>query len=202
MSEKRRMRDLFLRLSRRSDGASAIEFALVSMPVIVMIMGILEVAVILFVNVIMEGAIRDSARFGITGYTTGGKSRETIIREIIDDRTLGFVDMTKVDIQTIVYPDFDSIGPETYADANGNGQYDGGETFFDINGNGVWDANPGTTSAGGAGAVVVYKVSYDWPLLTGLLAPVLGHDGLFSLSVSTAVRNEPFPSPPPPPSGG
>ncbi len=173
-----------------------VEFALVSVPVIIMILGTLEVAIILFVNVVMEGAIRDAARFGITGYTTGGKSRETVIREIIDDRTLGFVDMSKVLITTIVYPDFDSIGPEKYIDANGNGQYDGGETFFDVNGNGAWDANPGESSAGGAGAVVVYKVSYDWPLLTGLLAPLIGHDGLISLSVSTAVRNEPFPTPP------
>jgi Flp pilus assembly protein TadG len=201
MSEKRRMRDLFARLYRRTDGASAMEFAFVSIPVVTMIMGILEVATIMFVNVVMEGAIRDAARFGITGYTTGGKSRETLIREIIDDRTLGFVDMTKVVITTIVYPGFDSVGPEPLADANGNGQHDTGETFNDVNGNGVWDANPGTSSAGGAGAVVVYKVSYDWPLLTGLLAPLLGHDGLMSLSVSTAVRNEPFPTPPPP-SGG
>lgn len=199
MGEKRRMRDLFARICRRSDGASAIEFALVSIPVITMIIGILEVAAILFVNVIMEGAIRDAARFGITGYTTGGKSREAIIREIIDDRTLGFVDMANVRITTTIYPDFDSIGPETYMDANGNGQYDSGETFYDVNGNGAWDANPGTSGAGGAGAVVVYKVSYDWPLLTGLLAPLIGRNGVIPLSVSTAVRNEPFPTSP---SGG
>lgn len=196
MCEKRRMRELFARLCRRSDGASAIEFALVSIPVITMIVGILEVAAILFVNVIMEGAIRDAARFGITGYTTGGKSREAVIREIIDDRTLGFVDMTKVVITTTVYPGFDSIGPESFIDANGNGQYDSGETFHDVNGNGAWDANPGTSGAGGPGAVVVYKVSYDWPLLTSLLAPLIGHNGVIPLSVSTAVRNEPYPQSP------
>ena len=42
--------------------------------------------------------------------------------------------------------------------------------------------------------MVVYKVKYDWPLLTGLLTPLLGQNGYVTLSVSTAVRNEPFPA--------
>ncbi len=74
-----------------------------------------------------------------------------------------------------------------------NGQIDPGE-YVDINGNNQWDADMGAAGAGGPGAVVVYKVKYDWPLLTGLLTPLLGQNGYVTLSVSTAVRNEPFPA--------
>jgi Flp pilus assembly protein TadG len=193
------MRALFSQLWTRKDGASAIEFALVAMPLAVTLFGIIEVALILFVNVLLEGAVRDSARFGITGYSQGGVSRETTIRHLIKERTVGMVDMTKVTIETLVYQSFSDVGkPEPISnDANGNGRFDPGDTFVDVNGNGEWDEDMGAAGVGGPGAVVVYRVSYNWPLLTGLLAPMLGPAGYVPLVVSTAVRNEPFPNPPP-----
>jgi Flp pilus assembly protein TadG len=195
MSDNGKMRELFSRLWRRSDGASAVEFSLVAMPLILTVIGIMEVAFILFVNVLLEGAIRDSARYGITGYTSGGVDRETMIRQIISERTVGMVEMTNVEIETLVYDSFANIGkPEPFTDeVPTNGTYDAGEPFVDVNGNGTWDADMGAAGAGGPGAVVVYKVKYDWPLLTGLLTPLLGQNGYVTLSVSTAVRNEPFP---------
>jgi Flp pilus assembly protein TadG len=195
MSDNGKMRELFSRLCRRSDGASAVEFCLVAMPLILTLVGIFEVALILFVNVLLEGAIRDSARYGITGYTSGGIDRATMIRQIIQERTVGMVNMANVNIETLVYQSFSDIGkPEPFTDQPPlNGVYDPGETFVDINGNGHWDADMGAAGAGGPGAVVVYKVKYDWPLLTGLLTPLLGQNGYITLSVSTAVRNEPFP---------
>ena len=48
-------------------------------------------------------------------------------------------------------------------------------------------------SLAGVAAQNPYKVKYDWPLLTGLLTPLLGQNGYVTLSVSAAVRNEPFP---------
>ena len=197
MSDNGKMRVLFSRLWRRSEGASAVEFSLVAMPLILTLVGIFEVALILFVNVLLEGAIRNSARYGITGYTAGGTDRETMIREIIRKRTIGMVNMANVSIETLVYQNFSDIGkPEPFTDAGPafNGVYDPGETFVDINGNGQWDPDMGAAGAGGPGAVVVYKVKYDWPLLTGLLTPLLGQNGYVTLSVSTAVRNEPFPA--------
>lgn len=196
MSDNGMMRVLCSRLWHRKDGASAIEFALVAMPLILTIVGIIEVALILFVNVLMEGAVRDAARFGITGYTPAGTDRAAAIREIVRKRTVGLIDMTKVTIETLVYQNFSDIGkPEPFTDqAPFNGRYDAGEPFVDVNGNGKWDADMGAAGVGGPGAVVVYRVSYDWPILTGLMKPLLGDAGVVHLSVSTAARNEPFPS--------
>ena len=196
MSDNGKMRVLFSRLWTRTDGASAAEFALVAMPLIVTLLGIIEVALILFVNVLLEGAVRDSARFGLTGHTEGGLSRTQMIRNLIRERTVGMIDMTKVDIETLVYQSFSDIGrPEPLTnDVNGNGVFDAGDTYADINGNGQWDADMGAAGVGGPGAVVVYRVSYQWPLLTGLLAPMLGPAGYVPIVVSTAARNEPFPT--------
>jgi Flp pilus assembly protein TadG len=196
MSDNGKMRVLFSRLWTRTDGASAIEFSLVAMPLILTLVGIIEVALVLFVNVLLEGAVRDSARYGITGYTEGGVSREQMIRKIVEERTVGMIDMSKVKVDTLVYQTFSDIGkPEPLTnDVNGNGQYDAGDGYADINGNGKWDADMGAAGVGGPGAVVVYRISYKWPLLTGLLTPLLGSNGYVPLSVSTAVRNEPFPN--------
>jgi Flp pilus assembly protein TadG len=195
MSDNGMMRALCSRLWTRKDGASAIEFALVAMPLILTIVGIIEVALILFVDVLMEGAVRDAARFGITGYAPAGTDRATQIREIVRKRTVGLIDMSKVRIETLVYQNFSDIGkPEPFTDqAPFNGRYDAGEPFVDINGNGKWDADMGAAGVGGPGAVVVYRISYDWHVLTGLMQPLMGYAGVIHLTVSTAVRNEPFP---------
>lgn len=197
MSDNGKMRELFLRLWKHRQGASVVEFSMLAMPLILTLVGIIEVALILFVNVLLEGSVRDAARYGITGYTSGGLDRESMIRKVIKDRTAGLVDMNKIRIETLVYQSFSDIGkPEPFVDNSpANGTYDVGESFTDINGNNKWDADMGAVGLGGPGAVVVYRVSYDWPLLTGLLTPLLGSHGYVSLTVSTAVRNEPFPSP-------
>lgn len=196
MSDNGKMRVLFSRLWKRTEGASAVEFTMVAMPLVLTLVGIIEVALILFVNVLLEGSLRDAARYGITGFTTDGLDRTAMIKKIVKDRTAGLIDMNKVRIETLVYQNFSDIGkPEPFTDKSPfNGVYDVGEPFVDVNGNGKWDADMGAAGVGGPGAVVVYRVSYDWPLLTGLLTPLLGSHGYVHLSVSTAVRNEPFPN--------
>lgn len=186
---------IFSRFLRTRDGASTVEFALIAAPFVLIVVGILEVAMILFVNVLLEGGVRDSARFGITGYTPAGTDRISVIREIIRKRTVGLVDMSKVSITTLVYSSFSSIGqPEPFTDSSPfNGVYDPGEAYVDVNGNGQWDADMGVAGAGGPGDVVLYTVSYNWEILTGLFRPLLGSGGVFPLRASVAVRNEPFP---------
>ena len=96
--------------------------------------------------------------------------------------------------QALIYPSFGDIGgPEPFVDsAPANGAYDVGETFTDVNGNGVWDPDMGAAGAGGPGDVVVYRLSYDWSLLTPVLAGVIGEAGRVRLAASVVVRNEPY----------
>ena len=178
------------RLCRCRDGAVSLEFALIALPLTLVLVGFFEFAVVLFLGTALEGASLDAARFGATGADGGGTSREERVREIVERRTLGLLDSEDLIIETLVYDSFADIGePEPFTDANGNGVYDEGESFTDVNGNGQWDADMGAAGLGGPGAVVVYDVRYDWPAITPLMAPLLG---TVRLSTSVPVRNEPF----------
>jgi len=184
----------FRKLRRCRSGSTAVEFAF-AMPVLVAaLVGLLELAMIMFVTTLMEGGLRESARFGITGFMPQGVSREQRILDIVAEHTIGLVDVAQAEMTTLVYPTFDDIGEsEPYTDdAPANGAYDIGEAFVDINGNGQWDADMGASGAGAAGDIVVYTLAYDWPLLTGLLASFIGEDGKIRLAASVAVQNEPF----------
>ncbi len=184
------------RLWRGREGAAAVEFAFVAPVLLLTIVGIMEVAMVLIVSSLIEGGLRDAARFGITGFVPQGMTREAQITSIIGDATVGLVKMSDIDIRTLVYPSFAQVGqPEPYTDTNGNGAYDAGEPYTDINGNGQWDADMGAAGVGGPGDIVLYKVKYELPMMTPLLSSVLGGtDGKVRLSASIAVRNEPYPS--------
>lgn len=186
-------RRLFRRFLRDRRGSPSIEFALASVPLSLAIIGTIEVGMILFATTLMESGLRDAARFGITGATPDTLSRQERIIEIVENRTLGLVDLDAADFEVVVYPAFSDIGRgEPFVDGDGSGAYETGETFVDENGNGVWDADIAAAGAGNAGDVVVYRIQYDWPLFTPLAATVLGTDGAIPLSATVAVRNEPW----------
>ena len=179
------------RLRGREDGSPVAAFAFVAPVLILMVIGTIEFGMIMFVTVLMESGLRDAARYGITGNQFGGMNRMERIVRIINDRTLGLVEISPADIQILVYPDFGQIGQgEDFVD--GNGTYDAGETFTDTNGNGVWDSDIGQSGPGVSGQVVLYRIDYDWDLMTPLAAPLIGQNGKFTLSASIAVRNEPW----------
>lgn len=190
-----RRSSLLSRFLREREGVAAIEFAFVGMLIVTTAIGVVEFAMILFVNSLMEGGLREAARHGLTGFSGGETTREEEVLSIVDRHTQGLVDMTAVELDTLVYPGFADVGqPEPFTDANGNGQYDGdpAEDYTDVNGNGQWDADMGAAGLGGPGDIVRYTLSYDWPLMTGLLGDLIGRDGKMPLSASIVVRNEPF----------
>lgn len=186
---RRRIRAL---IGERS-GATALEFAILAPVLFVAVVGVIELAIVLLIQVLLEGSVREASRFGITGYTPEGVSRDTQIRNVVNQFTIGLLNPSAITIDTKVYPSFDQIGrPEPFTDTNSNGQYDGGEPYTDINGNGSWDADMGVAGTGGAGDVVLYTVSYDWHMITGLMRPLMGTNGVVHLQAAIAVRNEPW----------
>ncbi|MEQ8226541.1 MAG: pilus assembly protein [Rhodospirillales bacterium] len=174
-------------------GSSLVEFGLAAPLVVLMIIGTVEFGMILFVSTLMESALRDAARFGITGQEPEGGTRLEQIIAIVEKRTIGLVDMTDAKVEVKIYPTFGDVGRgESFVDGNGNGAYDAGETFTDENGNGVHDADIGEDGAGDAGAIVAYRMEYAWPLRTPMAGQLIGEDGKFVLRSAVAVRNEPY----------
>ncbi|HAD86231.1 MAG TPA: hypothetical protein DCG48_02615 [Rhodospirillaceae bacterium] len=174
-------------------GSTLIEFAFAAPLVVLMIVGTIEFGMIMFVSTLMESALRDAARFGITGQEPAEGTRLEQIVAIIKHRTIGLVDMADAKVEVLVYPTFGDVGRgEEFVDGNGNGAYDAGETFTDENANGAHDNDVGAAGAGEAGAIVAYRLEYAWPLRTPMAGHLIGHDGKFILKSAIAVRNEPY----------
>lgn len=181
------------RLLRAREGIAALEFAFAFPVVLAAIMGVIEISMMLFVSSLLEGGLRDAARFGITGTPPASGSREQAIIDMVNDRAIGLVHVTAANVTMRVYKCLSNVGqPEPLTnDVNGNGKWDSGDAYTDVNGNGQWDADMAASGAGGSGDVVVYNVRVDWPLLTPFLAPFF-NGGVIPLAASIAVRNEPW----------
>jgi len=50
----------------------------------------------------------------------------------------------------------------------------------------------GVAGSGGPGAVVLYRFTYNWPLLTPLIGNLISESGTVPLQASIVVRNEPW----------
>ena len=183
------------KIVRDSQGTTALEFALVSPIVILLIVGTMEFAMIGFRTTILEGGLREAARFGTTGASmTGTANREEAIINIVNDHANGLFTVTASDLSTLVYPDFSQIGEsETYTDADASGDWNAPEEYTDVNCNGQYDEDMGLTGAGGGSEVVLYTVSMEVDSLTGLIDHLITDDGKIPLSATIAIRNEPFP---------
>jgi hypothetical protein len=181
------------RLRRRDDGSTLLEFAFVAPVLMILLFGGMEVGMIFFADSLLEGGLREASRFGLTGAPPPSGTREDHIVEVVNANGAGVVVIDETNITTLVYPNFTSIGePEPFTDSNGNLVYDASEPFVDINCNSQWDPDMGKSGLGHGGEVVKYSINYELPLLSGLLAPLLGTDGKFPLAASVVVRNEPF----------
>jgi hypothetical protein len=172
-------------------GTAATEFAFLA-PVFVALLGaIMEFSGIIFVQTLLEGSAREASRYGITGFTQEGVSREEQIMQILEHNTHGIIDLDGLQIDTLVYENFGDIGqPEPFTDQNANGVHDTDEPFADVNGNGAWDEDMGAAGLGGPGDVVVYRMSYDWNIMIPFFRIFFGD--AITLKANIAVRNEPF----------
>lgn len=172
-------------------GKAIVEFALIAPVFLAMLGAVMEFSGIMFVQTILEGGAREASRYGITGSQPEGVTREEMILDIIEGNTYGILDMAELDMETLVYESFGSVGqPEPFTDENGNGNYDDGEPYTDVNGSGGWDDDMGAAGLGGPGDVVVYRLSYDWNIMIPLFEPIFGET--VTLQANVAVRNEPF----------
>jgi hypothetical protein len=185
-----------------TEGASAVEFALVFPVAFVLISGAFEFGMLMFNQAAIEGATREAARFGLTGQGTEAERTERI-RDIVDANTYGLVDRDDIIITTEIYDAFgDADAAEPFTDTNTNGTWDSGESYSDLNGNGQWDEDRGVEGVGVGSEIVQYTIEYDWemmilPFVTNLpMFPsgALLDDGVVHFTSKMIIRNEPFPT--------
>ncbi|MCE2926711.1 MAG: pilus assembly protein [Rickettsiales bacterium] len=173
-------------------GASIIEFAIVAPVLMLFLVGFIELGLMYFTSTVLEGATNVSSRVGKTGFAPTGTSREDYIRSEVERLSGGYLTPDMIQIEALSYNAFSAVGqPEpctTFVDPppciNG---------FTDVNGNGQWDADQGSAGPGGMGQIVLYKVSYPWPIFTPLMANIIGgNSGTYTISAIATVKNERF----------
>lgn len=179
-------------LARREEGVTAVEFAMIAPIVVLMIMGIIEFSLIMFTSTVMESATNNTSRLGKTGYTPTSITRQQAIINNIQARTAGLLDPAKIVITTKVYANFNNVGQPEACITPPTPPCPGvpGVNFVDVNGNGVWDTDMGAAGLGNPGDVVVYTVSYPWPIMTPPMRAILG--STFLITARSVVRNEPY----------
>lgn len=177
------------RLWRDRGGAALAEFALVLPVMLLMGMGLCEMAYQAYMQAILTGAVQKAGR---------DSTVESANTTTIDNAVLQAVKNINGNAAFVSgyptrksYASFGYISPESFVDSNGNGLRDAGECFTDVNGNGIWDADPGVSGNGGAGDTVLYTVSITYTRLFPL-GLWLGWGKSATLSASTILKNQPW----------
>ena len=203
-------------LWRRKDGATAVEFALIAPAFIVLLFGIFEFSLLLLAHVTLESSIRQAAREGMTGYNEDC-NRFNRILTILQDGTVGLLDIDASDIELLQYASFEQVGTgDSFTDVDGDGAYDPSVDTFDpgtqdTDGDGIFDADHGVsmvlpgsppTLNDGPLEIILYRVQAEYDPMTPLFfidllggvvgANLLNSDGKIDLDASMPVRNEPW----------
>jgi len=185
-----RKRRVSLSLTRCDSGVTAVEFALLAPVLFLLIMGIIEFAVIMFVSVVLESATNQTSRLGKTGFIAAGLTRQQEIINNVASHTAGLLNPNQITITSEVYANFNDIGQPEPCLTQKCGAGVAGVDYVDVNGNGKWDADMGAAGLGNPGDVVVYTVSYPWHIMTPIVSAVIGKT--LTLSARSVVRNEPY----------
>ncbi len=162
--------------SRR--GATAVEFALLALPLFTLVFAAMQVAIIYFFDQALQSGTQKAARQLLTGSAqTAGLTKAQFKSAVCADLPSQF-DCTSylmVDVQSSSSFSNTNTSALTYSKTTNSN-------------------SPGAYSPGNPGDIVIMRVLYDWPVLGGPLAVGLANqaDG-GHLMVATAVfKNEPY----------
>ncbi len=194
-----RLPPVIRRLRRDQRGATIIEFAIISGPMLLLLMGGLELGYDSYVRSTMQGALNDAARTAAVEFpiiNVPGSTVEEQVENLIEEQVHNVAPNATITVTQKSYFDFSSIGdPEKLmTDHNGNGQFDAadGDCYEDANGNGSYDTDAGKTGNGGADDVVLYTAHVSAPRILPLDGFLPGVGPTIEYSLQTAVRNQPY----------
>lgn len=176
-----RRRSLIGRFVRARRGSTAVEFAMIAFPLMLLLFGVLELAMVFMASATLEDATEGASRRIRTGeFQQGGASSKsdfvTSVCSGMSWLSAGCSSTLHVDVQTFA----------SYADA-ANAKDDA----FKLNPNTATCFSPGNPRD-----IVMVRTFMEWklftPLLSGALANMGGSSGKRLLISTTAFRNEPF----------
>ncbi|WP_380786977.1 TadE/TadG family type IV pilus assembly protein [Sphingomonas sp. R86521] len=175
-------------LRRNQCGATAVEFALILLPMMIVILAFLDFGHTLYVDSMLQGSVQDAARQATIGDRTDAQ-----IDQIIYNGMTPLISADKISIVRKSYRQFSGVGkPETLVDdKNGNGVYDPGDCWIDTNPNGTFDTDAGQAGMGDADDVLFFEVTIRYDRITPM-SRLLGWPNTVTRQIRTMMRNQPY----------
>jgi Flp pilus assembly protein TadG len=186
-------------LVRDERGGTIIEFAIVAPVMVLMLLGMFDVAHTLYMRAALQGVVQKTARdatleSGLVGATQAALDNKVKaqIKALANNGT--------VTINRQWYRNYEQAAAskfEPFTDTNGNGTCDGpsggtpGEPYEDTNGNGSWNATGGNLSQGGAKDAVLYTATVSYPRFFPIYN-FIGGSNTTKVTASTILRNQPY----------
>jgi len=160
-------------------GFTAGEFAMVAMPFLMLLFGIMVVGLFFFTTFSLENAVENAGRLIRTGQVQQSGMTAGQFKEQVCTRLPQYVDCTsKLRVQVQNFTGFGSIVPPTCIDTGGN----------------LIDSTKTAYSPGASDAIVLVTVCYEWELAGKM--PFLSirnmSNGSALLQASTTFRTEPY----------
>ncbi len=156
----------------RQAGSATIEFALVCAVYLLLLLAIVEFGILLWVNLTMQHAVREGARYAVTGQSNldpnrSSPQRYNAVLQDIKDQSMGL---------------YGIVNPTVEVSINGGSATAYGDPSLYNN-----------AMFGGPGDIVELKLNCAWPILTPLVEPFFaGTGGQYRFSVAATMRNEAF----------
>jgi len=152
-------------------GQTTVEFALVAILFLGLLFVILDIAMLFFVNLSMQHAVREGTRYAVTGQSSA--DWRTAITAKIRAQSMGLYDRN---LNIPKEPQIKFIDPANVTFSN----YTGGTTY--------------TGNTGVPKQYAVVSLTYKWRVLTPFLRPVFP-GGIYTFTVKSTMKTEPFPTP-------
>jgi Flp pilus assembly protein TadG len=161
---------------RKKDGTTAIEFALMAIPYIILTLGIMEISIMYAAATLLEGATGSAARLIRTGQIQeSGANPEEAFREALCEYATVLIrcDDVVIEVQPLAsFDDYESMDP-----------------VYDEDGNMVSSG----FNAGDADSRVMIRVAYRYTMMNAFVGTLLAGPTNSRLFMSTIVmQNEPY----------
>ncbi len=177
------------RLPTDEQGTAISEFALILMPLCLLLFGGLEMGYQIYIRAVTLGALERATRLATlqtVDSTATQADIETTIKRVVPDATV-----TTTKSSFYQYSNIDALERLT-KDSNSNGTLDSGDCWEDVNNNGVRDtATTGIDGIGGADDIVRYNTVVTYNRILPLFR-FIGVGNTATLTASTMVRRQPY----------
>ena len=149
-------------------GQTTLEFTIVaSLVLLPLLFAIIDLAMMFYVNLTMQHAVREGARYVVTGQTGNYPDLKTALIQKIYSSSNGLYDQNALDNKN---PTVSVLTPTSTG------------TFSNYTGEQV-------TDTGQPDQIIIVRLVYSWPLFTPLLYPFFT-DGRYTFTASATMRNE------------